>query len=420
MSIHKIPVIEKQLNKLQSLFKTDIRYLLKGTVLLGGGQAFAALSGLLLTIGLVTVLDQANYGLYTYILSLAGIVGAFSLSGMDTAVSQAVAKGSERMLIHGFWSKLRWGLPAGIITICIGGYYLYKDNETLGYSLVITGIFSPFLYAASLYGSYFNGKKMFKKLSIDNALRNAFISASVFIVAFITKDVVYIILAYFLSNTLVSTIRFILLARTLPAEDAQTHTTSISLGKHLSFMDFLSNVSMYIDKILIFQFLGATPLALYALALAPVKQLQSISKIIRSLVLPKFSARSGRELKKTMHIKIKIFYLVSIAAAILYCVFAQLFFIAIFPQYHEALVYSQVLSLGLIFMPCILHSQALSSLGKKRELYIFTIVKFVIKIVSLIVLVPLYGIWGAIAGFLLMHAIIAITLSVLFERASIE
>lgn len=71
-------------------------------------------------------------------------------------------------------------------------------------------------------------------------------------------------------------------------------------------------------------------------------------------------------------------------------------------------------------MPCILHSQALSSLGKKRELYIFTIVKFVIKIVSLIVLVPLYGIWGAVAGFLLMHAIIAITLSVLFERASIE
>lgn len=136
-----------------------------------------------------------------------------------------------------------------------------------------------------------------------------------------TKDVVYIILAYFLSNTLISTIRFILLARTLPAEDTQTHTTSISLGKHLSFMDFLSNVSMYIDKILIFQFLGATPLALYALALAPIKQLQSISKIIRSLVLPKFSARSGRELKKTMHIKIKIFYLVSITAAILYCVF---------------------------------------------------------------------------------------------------
>lgn len=56
MSIHKIPVIEKQLNKLQSLFKTDIRYLLKGTILLGGGQTFAAISGLLLTIGLVTVL----------------------------------------------------------------------------------------------------------------------------------------------------------------------------------------------------------------------------------------------------------------------------------------------------------------------------------------------------------------------------
>lgn len=420
MRQHLKQSIQQSLSWLERTLKTDARYLMKGVSLLGVGQAFAAISGLILTVGLVRLLDQAHYGQYTYILALAGIVSAFTLSGMDTAVAQAIARGHKQTLLHGFWTKLRWGLPPGIVTILVGVYYLVQENSTLGLSLVIIGIFSPLLYATSLYGAYFNGTKEFKKLAIDNAVRNLIITISILTTAFLTQSVVYVILAYFLSNTLISSIRFLLLARTIQTEHDTTHAESLSLGKHLSFMDLLSNISLYIDKILVFQLLGATPLAFYALALAPVKQLQSISKIVRVLVLPKFSTRTPQELKASMQRKIGIFYLVSFAVVVTYCIVAQLFFIKIFPEYARALVMSQALSVGLLFMPCILHLQALSALGKKRELYIFNITKFITKIVTLVTLVPFYGIWGAIGSFVLTHAVIAGSLAYLFAKAKFE
>jgi PST family polysaccharide transporter len=418
MDKHSSFLLHNLLDKLQSLFRTDIRYLLKGTAYLSIGQIFAALSGFLLTIGLVNILDQANYGLYTYILSLAGMVGAFTLSGMDTTVAQAVAKGFDRTLVRGFWSKLCWSIPASIVTLCIGGYYVYNQNYILGVSLLIISLFSPLLSASSLYGSYFNGKKQFKKLAFDNAFRNALITVSILVVAYTTQNVILIILAYFFSNTFISAVRFLYLTKKLPVSDSSSDASSMSLGKHLSVMESFSNISMYIDKIIVFQLLGATALAFYALALAPIKQLQSVSKIIRALVLPKFSIRTEGELMKALPHKTLIFFFASLAVAITYCIIAQLLFTSIFPKYSEALLYSQVLSLGLLFMPFILHAQTLTTLGKKRELYIFNIAKPIVRIALLVILIPLYGIWGAIFSFILTQLITGIILLALFRKMS--
>jgi O-antigen/teichoic acid export membrane protein len=414
-------LFHRLLIRLQTLFQTDIRYLLQGTSYLAIGQGVAALSGFLLTVSLVRILDQAEYGLYSYILSLTGIIGIFTHSGMDTVVAQSVAKGFDRSIIPGFWSKITWSSPISFITICIGAYYLHNNNQILGYSLLIAGITTPLFAASTLYASYFNGKKQFKKLAYDNALKNIAISLSIIIVALYTHNVLYVVSAYFISSTLISVVRFFNLTKKLPTVSHENQPEdSLSIGKHLSMMEVFSNISTYIDKIIVFQLLGATSLALYALALAPIKQLQSASRIIKALVLPKFSTRSAKELKKSMSRKTLIFFLVSLAIAIMYCVGAQLFFTFFFPTYTEALRYSQVLSLSLLFMPLILHVQALTSLNKKRELYLIHIARSIIKIGLLVILVPLYGIWGAIYAFLLTLLITSILQLMLFQRMSTE
>jgi len=403
--------------RLGILLKTDLRYFIKGTAHLSIGQIVASGSGLLLTIGLAHFLEQAEYGLYSYILAVAGIASAFTLSGMDTAVAQSVAKGFDRTMLTGFWMKLKWSIPVTIVTLGSGLYYLMKDDQTLGYSLLVIGALSPLLYASSLYGSFFNGKKQFKKIAVDNAMRNSCIVVAILLTAFLTHDVVLIILAYFLTNTFISGLRFWLLARRITSESGPSDTATLLLGKHLSVMDVFSNISTFIDKIIVFQLLGATSLAIYALALAPVKQLQGVSKIVRTLVLPKFSTRSAAELKRTIPHKSKIFFLVSVVIVILYCFFAELAFKIFFPKYHEAVLYSQVLSLSLLFMPFILHTQALTTLQKTKELYILNLTKPIIKIVSLVILVPFYGTWGAIMAFLCFYVIHFGTLYFLFQKA---
>ena len=410
--------VHRLLGRLQKFFKTDIRYLLKGTALLSIGQVFAAISGFILTVGLARVLDQAEYGQYAYILSLAGIVGMFTHSGMDTAVAQAVAKGFDRSLLFGFWSKVKWSIPIAIITMCAGGYYLFKDNEILGYSLLVSGFTTPLFAGASLYGAYFNGKKLFKKIAYDNALKNIAIATSILLTAYITQDVLYVVCAYFFSSTLISALRFYFLAKNIPSQSESDELTKSNLvtGKHLSFMELLGNISIYVDKIIVFQLLGATSLALYSLALAPTKQLQSVSRIMRALALPKFSTRTAHELKHAMRHKILIFFLGAFLITFLYCIVAQFLFVIIFPQYEEALLYSQILSLSLLLMPSILHVQALTALNQKKALYVSSIVKSVTKIGLIFILIPLFGIWGAILAFLLSQLANSITVYLYFQK----
>lgn len=410
--------VHRLLSRLQIFFRTDIRYLLKGTALLSVGQVFAAISGLILTIGLARVLDQTEYGQYTYILSLAGIVGMFTHSGMDTAVAQAVAKGFDRSLLLGFWTKLKWSIPVAIITICAGGYYLFKDNEILGYSLLVTGIVTPLLAGSSLYGSYFNGKKQFKKIAYDNALKNIAITASILLTAYITHNVLYVVCAYFFSSTLISVMRFYFLSKKIPPSDENEGLIKSNLvtGKHLSLMELLGNISIYVDKIVVFQLLGATSLAFYSLALAPIKQLQSVSRIMRALALPKFSTRTAHELKNAMRHKILMFFLGALFITIFYCIAAEFLFVIIFPQYEEALLYSQVLSLSLLLMPSILHVQALTALNQKKALYVVSVVKSVTKISLIFILIPLFGIWGAIFAFLLSQLANSFTVYLFFQK----
>lgn len=406
------------LSKLQKLFQTDIRYLLKGTTLLSIGQVFAAISGFILTLGLVRVLDEAEYGQYTYILSIAGIVGMFTHSGMDTAVAQAVAKGFYRSLLVGFWSKVKWSTPIAIVTICAGGYYLFKDNETLGYSLLVTGITTPLLAGSTLYGSYFNGKKQFKKIAYDNALKNIAIAASILLTAYMTHNVLYVVCSYFFSSALISAIRFYFLAKNISLSDKSEKLakSNLATGKHLSAVELLGNISMYVDKIVVFQMLGATSLAFYSLALAPIKQLQSVSRIMRALALPKFSTRTASDLKHAMNHKVLMFFLGALFITFLYCIAAEFLFAIVFPQYDEALLYSQVLSLSLLLMPSIFHVQALTALDQKRALYISSIIKSVTKISLIFILIPLFGIWGAIFAFLLGQLANSITVYFYFQK----
>lgn len=378
------------------------------------GQIFAGISGFVLTLCLVRIFNPAEYGFYAYILSIASMIAAFTLSGLDISVAQAVARGSERTLIKGFLLKLKWTIPVSLLTLLGGSYYLYKNNDVLGYSLLIIGLCSPLLYASSLYGSYFNGKKQFTKIANDNIYKNIAITTSVILVAYLTEDVIYAVLTLFLSNMIISSVRYFLLVRKID-KNAFVDNKSLSLGKHLSLMDSFSNFSTYIDKVIIFQLLGATSLAIYAIALAPIRQLHGTSKIIRSLILPKFSTRTYEELRDALPHKMFITFLISIVLILSYITFAEFLFIHFFPEYQEAVRYSQVLSLTLFTIPLTLYTQALTSLGSKKELYILNITKPVIRIIPLIILVPIYGIWGAVFSLLIFYIVHCFMLYILFK-----
>src|SRR3990167_8528791 len=111
--------------------KTDMLYLTKGSFWLLSGQGIGMVVSLVLAIAFANLIDPESYGNYKYVLSLAGIIGAFSLSELGTAVLRAIARGHEGTLQHAYHLSILWSTGMVLISASGGGYYLFHGNYFL-------------------------------------------------------------------------------------------------------------------------------------------------------------------------------------------------------------------------------------------------------------------------------------------------
>ena len=70
------------LRKSERYFKTDMVYVARGGFWVTAGNIVSALAAFGLAVAYANLLPKESYGTYKYILSLAGIIGAFSLTGL--------------------------------------------------------------------------------------------------------------------------------------------------------------------------------------------------------------------------------------------------------------------------------------------------------------------------------------------------
>jgi hypothetical protein len=78
--------------------KTDMVYLANVGWWTNLTLILTSFGGLLISIVFANFLSPQTYGVYQYLLALSGLVAAISLSGMNTAVTQAAARGYEGVL----------------------------------------------------------------------------------------------------------------------------------------------------------------------------------------------------------------------------------------------------------------------------------------------------------------------------------
>jgi O-antigen/teichoic acid export membrane protein len=399
----------------QKYTKTDMVYLARGGFWLTLGQGISSISSFLLAIAFANLLPKETYGTYKYILSIASILAIPTLSGMGTAVTQAVARGYEGSLIPALKTKIRWGLLGGLASLILAGYYFYQGNTTLTISFLISAVFLPFMDSFGIYDDFLQGKKLFDFSSKYLIISQIIAISSLIVVLWSTKNLFFILLAYFTSWTL---LRFTFFKLTLKkfspnqSEDVKT----ISYGKHLSLVDILNLIAGQLDKIILFHFLGPISLAIYSFAVAPIAQIRSFLKPIVPLSLPKLASGESERIKKTLLPKLLKFFLILLIIVIAYIISAPFFYKIFFPKYLDSIKYSQYLALVLLFFPKKLLTVTLLAQAKIREIYI-SIAGSLFYIVLLFVLTPFYGIFGVITAEIISHILNTLLLLYLFRRA---
>ncbi|MBX2866362.1 oligosaccharide flippase family protein [Candidatus Kaiserbacteria bacterium] len=395
--------------------KTDMVYLAKGGFWVSIKRILGIIVGISLSIALANLLAPEEFGVYKFVLSLASIIAAFSLTGMSTAVMQAVAKGFEGAVSEGLRENLRWSVGMILLSLGGAGYYFLNENTVLGTSLLIIAATLPLIYSFDLYSPLLKGRKDFKRETFYSLPRLLLPPLFLIGTVFYTQNPIVLIAVYFVSQALVVVISYFIARHKEHINTEKPDTLAFS--RHLSVMNILEILASNIDKILLFHYLGAAQLAIYALAIAPIRELRKLKSFFLTPAFPKLSNRSLAELKHSLPPRMLLLFLILLPFVGAYILAAPYIYQYIFPQYLDSIHFSQTLAVTLLFIPISILPQALTAHLKKRQLYILRTATPLARIVLITVLLPLYGIWGIVGAIFCVYVFNAVLTLMLFKRA---
>lgn len=400
----------------QQYTKTDMSYLARGGFWLSISQVVTALSGLALAVAFANLLPKETYGVYRFILSGAAILAATGFSGLNTALTRAVAQGNYGAYFSVFKERVKWGVLGALGALGGSLYYALNGNDTLSLAFLIIAVFTPYSDALNVYTGYRSGLKDFRYGAISEIIIRVGGAFALLGTLFFTHNVLLLVFVYFSAYTVLRLAFFLHTARSVKHTDTKISKETLVYGRHLSVMYLMSTIAAHADKIVIFHFAGATALAAYAFAIIIPDQIRTSIKNIAVLAFPKFSTSEFRDVLEGLARKNILLGLATAVVIIGYVLIAPHLFKYVFPAYEEAIFLTQLLALTLIDVLTLLPLSALKAHKKTRVLYQYHILVSVVQIILVGVGGALAGLEGTIAGLVLGRAVAVLyALSLVFS-----
>lgn len=392
----------KFVKKLESYVHLDLKYYVKNFTYLTFTRAVGMGLGLLLTIAFARLLSKEIYGQYNYIMAIIGILAIFSLPGMGTAITQAVARGYDRTLIMGIKEKFKWSILGSITVLGVGIYYFLDGSILLGKCFMISSLLFPFFENFAVYRAFLSGKMAFDKIAKYQVMTETLSILATFLAIYFTRNLMLILITSLASNALLRGYFFRLTSKDIQSQSNDTE--AISFGKHMTVAEIPEALRNHYDKLIIGIFLSFPELAIYSIALGFSDLINPFRTIIPALIFPKLSKMD----KKTAYSEVRkrwpfIVLGFGILAGILITFCPYIIPLLFSQKYIESVLYAQLLLVSMIIAaPVPVINKALFPSQKRvNELYKLRISSSVIAIVLLTLLVLNFGLLGAVIAIIL-------------------
>ncbi len=391
----------KLLNYGTEFLGLDLKYFVSGGFWKTIGTATTNILAALLMIAFANFLPKETYGLYRYILSLIGILTMFSLTGMNAAVTQAVATGNGGALKASVKYQLKWNFLMIFASWMLAAYYLWQQNTDISIALFILGFITPFTYTFNTYGAYLEGKKDFKRKSIFLIWSSIIYVAGMLPAIYFGKKMLWLIAAYAITS-LLSNLFFYIKTLKIYNPPENKSPEAITYGRHLTYLNFINPILGQADNIILGHFWGVGQLAVYSLARVMPDKIGPFIKQIIGVGLPKLAQKTVENIEKVFWKR--IFQTLGLGALLAagYILLSPLVFKYLLPKYLESIFYSQLLALTFIFIAPIGYvGNIFISQKMVRPIALSSISANIIKTILYVIL----GIWGGIIGLVLAQLI---------------
>lgn len=404
--------------------KTDMVEFATNNTWLFIGRIIAVVGGMVLTVAFANLLSPTAFGTYKYILAMAGFVGGLSImGGLGASTTRTVAQGHKEVIPRVFWLSVLGNVPAFVLSISIAGYYFYMENPTLGTGMVFVAVTSLFGTSFGLYKSLMTGLNDFRGLSLYSIPASLIAPALIVGTLFVTQNLIAIFAAYFLGSFLFGLVMYVLaLRRAGVAKGAMPDSAALSEAKrygfHLTIIGMIIPFVAQADQLLLWHFVGPVELAVFAFAIAPIREIKALLENFAPMMAVRYANRTPEELRASIPLRSKQLFTIAAILAGLYVLVAPLLFTYLFPQYMSALFLSQLLALTILVQPArnVLDS-AITAQAKTKYYYFLTATMQTIKLGLSVALIPTFGLAGAIAGLIIHDIAAAIIYIFTFRRA---
>ena len=392
----------KKLRLSEKYTKTDMVYIAKDGFWLTFSQPINSVLSLVLIIALANLFPKETYGTYRYILSLAGVLNIFTLTGMNSAVARAVAIGNEGVLRTSVKYQLKWNLLMLTAFFTLGGYYLANGDILFATSFLILGIFVPPTLALNTYGAYLEGKKKFKFAGISNIIATFVYVGGIFAAILFSGEVIWLIITYTITMFASTIFFYIFILHKFKPPTTANNIETLKYGRKLTFIGFIDPIASQIDKIIVAHFWGPAQLATYSLAMAIPGRAISFIKNWVGIGFPKFAEKTVEQINTVFYRRIFQGMSVGATMAVLYILASPYLFKYLLPQYLEGVLYSQILAVSFVFaMPNRYISLLLVSHKFSRIIFTNSVILNIFKIL----LYTIMGIWSGILGLIIAYVV---------------
>lgn len=393
-------------------------YLARGGFWSIAGQTVTSLLVFGFAILVAHYLPKDVYGQYKYIIAVVAILSSFSLTGIGTAVFQSVARGFDGALFEGFWLNIRWSALIFLGAFALAIYYFFQGNSTLAFGVLIGGSLSPFLASANLASTFLSAKKDFARSSIYyDIIENLLAVGALAVTILLTHNPLIIAAVYFVGNTLATFWLYRRVVRIYKPDPTKTDPGMLTYGKHLSLMGILNGIAGNIDQVLLFHFVGPVELAIYNFATAIPDQTKGPLKTLNTMLQANFANRPTDEIHSGMRNKMLMLFVTSFAFVVLYIVFAPFIYHTLFPNYMDAVFYSQIYAFSIFSVVVNPATSYLLAKKKIQEQYINTFITVSFQIILLAGGVILFGLLGLIYARVIIRVAGAFLTYILYRRA---
>ncbi len=352
-----------------------------------------------LVVAFANLLPKEIYGTYRYILSIAGLLSFLTLTGMNTAITRAIAQGVRGLLAWSIHVQLRFNTLYAFAGMIGAGYYWLHGNTVLSGGLLIMAVTFPFSTALTSYGAHLAGKKDFRRAAHYAILSSIFFSALVLTALLFTDNIPLLVLAYTMGVLIPSAFFYFRTVKedTGPIASIAQRNEALRYSTHLSVVPIIAVIAQYLDKILLFQSLGAVELAVYALAQAMPERMKGLAKSAGSILLPKLSERSLKEIRPIFYQRLALGMMLGLLCFGLYWFTAPFIFKIFLPSYLDSLSFSRVLMGSLILaIPFNYIGAVFRSQKMLRAIYLSGIIARTPTIILYFALGLTWGVWGMV------------------------